>query len=81
MQFIHYFDVWGNDVDGFDVNDVSRHKMEGNVPDTEEQVFELLVENGWMIDGNSDNIRLEFDESGIEISRAKTGYPLGRIEF
>lgn len=80
MEFIDYIDVWGNQVDGFDVNMVARRNVQGNVPDTPIDVLKLLVDNDLIFENvNFDHIVIEMDEYGAELTERKTGYPIGRL--
>lgn len=82
MQFINYWDVWGNENDGWDVNDVSRHNIYGDTPDTPEQILELLKFND-IVHANVSlaDIEIEFHEFSVELTERANGRPFGRIEF
>jgi hypothetical protein len=82
LIFVNYFDVWGNAREGFEVNDVSRHTLTGNIPDSPKAVLKLLKENE--IIHKTTRIRsfsrIDFQCSGIELT-ARCGRPFGRIEW
>ena len=82
LIFVNYFDVWGNEDEGWDVNDVSRHKIDGLIPETDTDVLQLLVDND-VVHGhvNLDQVIIEMDEFGAEITERKTGRPFGRVEW
>jgi hypothetical protein len=77
--FVHFWDVWGNETDGFDVNDVSRHDFTVSRLDSDSDVLEALEENGFNVSGC--NIEMEWNESNVELTDFDTGKPLGRLEF
>jgi hypothetical protein len=77
--FVHFWDVWGNETDGFDVNDVSRHDFTASRLDSDSDVLEALEENGFNVSGC--NINMEWNESSVELTDFDTGKPLGRLEF
>lgn len=82
LTFTNYYDVLGNEFDGYDVNDVSRHNIEGSIPDTSEDVLSLLIDND-IVHRNVTlaDVEIEIDEFGAEITESKTGRPFGRIEW
>lgn len=82
LIFVNYFDVWGKEFDGYDVNDVSRHKIDGLIPETDTDVLQLLVDNNVIYENvNLDQVVIEMDEFGAEITERKTGRPFGRVEW
>lgn len=82
LIFVNYFDVWGDEFDGYDVNDVSQHKIEGIIPETDVDVLQLLVDNNIVYGNvNLDQVIIEMDEFGAEITERKTGRPFGRVEW
>lgn len=82
MIFVNYFDVWGNENDGWDVNDVSRHKIEGSEPDTAADVLSILQANDLVhADVSLADVEIELDSYGAEIIQKANGKPFGRIEW
>jgi len=83
-QIINYFDVWSNEDDGFDVNDVS---MFGRFEvDTEwEDRLELLTwlqSVGFIADhATLEDITIDWNDGYIELTETKNGMPLGRVEY
>lgn len=82
LIFINYYDVLGNEFDGYDVNDVSQHRINGLIPDTSQDVLNLLIDND-IVHRNVTlaDVEIEIDEFGAEITESKTGRPFGRIEW
>jgi hypothetical protein len=82
ITFVNYWDVWGNERDGWDVNDVSRHSLTGKVPESPQAVLRLLKENG--IIHKTARVRsfsdIDFQCSAIELTE-RNGRPFGRIEW
>jgi hypothetical protein len=82
MIFVNYFDVWGNEIDGFEVNDVSLHRISEVIPETELDVIQLLVDNDIVhSDVNLNDVDIQLSEYNAEITERKTGRPFGRIDF
>lgn len=82
LTFTNYYDVLGNEFDGYDVNDVSQHKIKGSVPDTGQDVLDLLIDNDIVYRNVTlADVEIEIDEFGAEITEAKNGRPFGRIEW
>lgn len=81
--FINYWDVWGNENDGWDVNDVSRHTLKNSEPPkTETDVLAVLIDNDIVYaDITLEDLTLEFSECSVEITEFKTGRPFGRLEW
>lgn len=78
-EVIHYFDVWGNEEDGWTVNDQRRAgkiQISGEV--TKEKVWEALVEMG---EARGEFSQADFEEhdSGYDISEKSTGKPVWGI--
>ena len=83
LIFVNYWDVWGNEADGWDVNDVSRHTIKNSeAPDTEKDVLSILIDNDIVhSDTSLDDLDLEFSSFSVEITERKTNRPFGRIEW
>ena len=81
--FINYWDVWGNETDGWDVNDVSRHTLKDtDTPNTETDVLAVLIDNDIVhSDTTLGDLDLEFSECSVEITERKTQRPFGRLEW
>lgn len=81
--FINYWDVWGNETDGWDVNDVSRHTLKDtDTPNTETDVLAVLIDNDIVhADTTLGDLDIEFSECSVEITESKTQRPFGRLEW
>ena len=88
LIFVNYWDVWGNEADGWDVNDVSRHTMKGSKPETAADVLSLLIANDIVhSDVTLGDVEIEIDSCGAEITETgrrldlELSKPFGRIEW
>lgn len=81
--FINYWDVWGNQFEGYEVNDVSRHTLKNtDTPKTETDVLAVLIDNDIVhADTTLGDLDIEFSEFSVEITERKTGRPFGRLEW
>lgn len=81
--FINYWDVWGNETDGWDVNDVSRHTLKDtDTPKTDADVLAVLIDNDIVhSDTTLGDLDIEFSECSVEITESKTHRPFGRLEW
>jgi len=65
-----------------DVNDVSRHSMVGRIPDTQQDVLDLLKANNWINDYVTlDEVQIEFNCDSVQISDKSNNCPIGRVEW
>lgn len=75
---INYFDVWGNDEDGYTVNDCmvsGTIKLPDNASDSE--IITTLKEYGALGEfANEDTIEITGDDLMIELCKRGNGYPL-----
>ena len=82
-DLINYFDVWGNEEDGWDVNDVSRDETDIYIDDdlTDEEIVDYLIDQvGFLSPAARGKVEVWNDGDMIEFSVAETGEPLGRLE-
>lgn len=82
-DLINYFDVWGNEEDGWDVNDLSRDETDIYISDdlTDEEIVDYLIDEvGFLSPQARGNVEVWNDGDMIEFSVASTGEPLGRLE-
>jgi hypothetical protein len=80
---INYFDVWGNEGDGFEVNNLCK---EGEIELTEspddQEILTALIDFGFI----REDVTLEqidiaaYDLDFIEFFQASNQYPIGRLE-
>lgn len=82
LIFVNYWDVWGNEDDGWDVNDVMRHTIKGSKPETDADVLSLLIANDLVhSDVTLGDLQIEIDGCGAEITETGNNKPFGRIEW
>lgn len=74
-EITHYWDVWGNEEDGWQVNDVSRLGTLTFEDTSREGVWAKLVEEG-IATGKFEEAEFEEHGSGYYISEAKNGRPV-----
>ena len=82
-DLINYFDVWGNEEDGWDVNDVSRDETDIYIDDdaSDEEIVDYLIDKvGFLSPSARGKVEVWNDGGMIEFSVAETGEPLGRLE-
>lgn len=84
FRLVNYFDVWGNEEDGWEVNNLcteGTYESEGN---TDEAYLHMLIhEANFLLDTVTlDDIEFSQDSfEMIEFSRKDNGKPLGRLEL
>jgi len=79
IEIVDYFDVWGNQEDGWEVNDVIRHTVE---VDKESDVFLELSKRG-IVEFNStyaDYFVMDM-ENGFELFDKETDLPICAVYF
>lgn len=84
LRLTHYFDIWGNEDDGWDVNDA--RVVWDNIWTNELDAKTLLniLKNTGFLQKHVRTNQLNFDWLGpdyCEISTRRNGYPLGRIDI
>jgi hypothetical protein len=85
-QLINYFDVWGNEKDGFEVNNLCVEEKDLMIEEnsTDKEIFQFLKLIGFIkktVRLNQLNIDKNFCDSILcEIEERKTGRPICRIE-
>ena len=79
----NYFDVWGNEKDGYEVNNLCTEAEDLWISEdsTDKEICEFLVQIGFL--NTSDMRRIYLEDMGdmIEIYQRKGNYPLGRLEM
>ena len=84
VELLNYFDVWGNEIDGWEINDQTRHELEVdfNLSETSEQdLLDWLIEIGFLkcyvqlsdLEFSWENARY------VEIFESRDDYPLCAI--
>jgi hypothetical protein len=85
IQIINYFDVWGNEEDGFQVNDLCKGPSDivAKQPENAREVLQFLKRVGFL----QKHVRLNMldilwsDPDSIEIEQKKDGFPICRLEI
>lgn len=83
FQLVDYYDVWGNEVEGWDVNGISREDVYINLvfDNTDVEVIEKLVEVGYLKANAVDRVNVDWlDDTMIELTVKENGFPLGKLE-
>lgn len=83
-KLIDYFDVWGNPIDGWEVNDLTTVEEDIVIAEdaTDEEIIDLLIRIGYLTPEAKGNVHLEsYDNEMIEIVQTKDDYPIGRLEM
>lgn len=73
------FDVWGNEKDGWEVNDtasVGEFEIPENIIEDDKKLLEFFVEHGWLVSSDRRQLEVNGDFGAIEILERKTGRPL-----
>lgn len=86
VRVIDYFDVLGNEKDGFEVNNLCQYKddyeIDEDAIETDASLFAWLREIGYLRKGVGCNRLYSEDLSPfIEFSMRSNGCPVGRIEI
>ena len=81
-----YFDVWGNEVDGWEVNDASIWSTDIELKDdmTDEEIIDYLISVNYLTPDAKGIVQLVDGGDWIEIENSESsgqpGYPLGRLD-
>lgn len=79
IDTVHHFDVWGNEEDGWEVNDSRRGPtLEVEEPVTQEKVWAAMVEAG-EAQGEFEDAEFEEHGDGYVITEKKTGRPVWTV--
>jgi hypothetical protein len=82
-KLINYFDVWGNEEDGWEVNNLcTEGKLELTESPDNQEILTALIDFGFIReDVTLDKIEIAaYDLDFIEFFEASNQYPLGRLE-
>ena len=84
-KLIDYFDVWGNQENGWEVNNLCSLEEEYGLliitdDATDEEIIDYLIQIGYLGDEAKENIRIEGDDCMIELFSKENDMPLGRLE-
>lgn len=81
-RLIDYFDVWGNEKDGYEVNNLCVAYDDLYISDdsTHKEILQYLQKTGFL--NTSDMRKVYIDDQGemLEIYQRKNNYPIGRLE-
>ena len=82
-KLIDYYDVLGNEEDGYEVNNlctcVTGIEIPADAKDAD--IINYLKSINYLIEkASTENIELSGDDLFIELTEKETGYPLGRLE-
>lgn len=82
-RLVDYFDVWGNEEDGYEVNNLTTIADDIIITDdaTEQDILDLLYSMEYLNTKDLSKIDIEwFDPDMIELSDASNGCPICRLE-
>lgn len=81
-KLVNYFDVWGNEKDGYEVNNLCTEADNLWIDDscTMKEIAQFLVTIGFLATSDMRRLYLLDDGDSIEIYERKGMYPLGRLE-
>lgn len=83
-KLIDYFDVWGNEEDGWEVNDLTTVEEDIVIAEdsSDEEIIDFLIQIEYLKPEAKGNVYLEsYDNEFIEIVQTKDDYPIGRLEM
>lgn len=83
-KLVDYFDVWGNEEDGWEVNDLTTVEDDIVIAEdsTDEEIIDFLIQIEYLKPEARENVHLEsYDNEMIEIVQTKDDYPIGRLEM
>lgn len=83
-KLIDYFDVWGNETDGWEINDLTT--VEDDIifaeDSSDEEIIDFLIQIEYLKPEAKELVHLEsYDNEMIEIVQTKDDYPIGRLEM
>lgn len=84
LRLTHYFDVWGNEKDGYDVNDARIVWDDIWTHDLDDKTLLKILKNTGFLQKHVRTNQLNFDWPGpdyCEITLRKNYYPLCRIDI
>lgn len=87
-KIVDYFDVWGNPVDGWEVNDLTSYYdtdetcLQISEDATDEEIIDFLIQIDYLKPEAKNLVHLEsYDNEMIEIVHTADDYPIGRLEM
>lgn len=82
-KLIDYYDVLGNEEDGYEVNNVNTVVTGIEITDdaTDTDIINYLKSINFLSENaTTETVELDGDDFYIELTEKETGYPLGRLE-
>lgn len=82
-SLINYTDVWGNPVDGWEVNNLETMYEDLYIDPsaTDQEILHYLKITGYFSTDNTDTVALEdYGDGMVEIVMCDDGFPLGRLQ-
>ena len=82
-SLINYTDVWGNPVDGWEVNNLETMYEDLYIDPsaTDQEIQHYLKITGYLSTDNPDTVALEdYGDGMVEIVMCVDGFPLGRLQ-
>ena len=84
-KLIDYFDVWGNQEDGWEVNNMCTVDEEYGLititdDATDEDIVDYLIQTGYLGFKAKGKVRIEGDDLIIELFGKEDDMPIGRLE-
>ena len=87
-KIVDYFDVWGNPIDGWEVNNLTSYYdtddtcLRISEDATDEEIIDFLIQINYLKPEAKNLVHLEsYDNEMIEIVHTKDDYPIGRLEM
>jgi len=84
LRLTHYYDVWGNEVDGYEVNDARIVWDDVWTNELDDKTLLNILKNTGFLAKNVRINQINFEWLGpeyCEITTRRDGYPLGRIDI
>ena len=82
-SLINFTDVWGNPVDGWEVNNLETMYEDLYIDPsaTDQEILHYLKTTGYLSTDNPDTVALEdYSDGMVEIVMCSDGFPLGRLQ-
>ena len=77
-QLINYFDVWGNEKEGYEVNNQCIEFNDWYIADdaTNKEILEFLVKSGYLKTSDMRQVKIEWPGESGEVYAVKGHFPL-----
>lgn len=82
LRLVNYFDVWGNQKEGYEVNNLCTEWDDGHAVDLEDRTLLNLLKSSGFLKNTVRINQVDFADyyPFIEIYQRRDGRPLGRLE-